>query len=241
MDIQQPQPAHTFLGQWRISVEGNIGAGKSTALEHLQRQLHEWDPRIRCIPEPVHEWEPVLREFYNDQSRYSFATALRVLHSYANDADAFKGHISERSAYTGKNVFSKLLWDQGLMQDMEWDIYNDYYHMLGWSPDIMFYIDTPPATCYERVQTRGRGCEGAITRTYLQQLGQAHMNAMYLRHPTHCWVITIDGTRTPAHIAGQISNAIMLMHHEGIFTSDPRSSTTNSTLREEISNMVNRS
>ncbi len=41
-----------------ISLEGNIGTGKSTFFEELRKYYHN-DPTICFLPEPVEEWNAV--------------------------------------------------------------------------------------------------------------------------------------------------------------------------------------
>ena len=61
-----------------ISIEGNIGAGKSTIINQLIKE--NLDPQIIILQEPVDMWESVkhegetmLQKFYNDQDKYAFA------------------------------------------------------------------------------------------------------------------------------------------------------------------------
>ena len=60
-----------------ISVEGNIGSGKSTFVSFMQRTM----TNVIFLQEPVDEWndirdrdnETILSKFYKDQPNYSFA------------------------------------------------------------------------------------------------------------------------------------------------------------------------
>lgn len=74
----------------RISIEGNIGCGKSTVLEQL-RELQDqppWDQWF-LLPEPVSDWQYLLGSFYGAPAgtnfRHTAATVLQqaVLNSYA--------------------------------------------------------------------------------------------------------------------------------------------------------------
>ena len=65
------------MAPYIISVEGNIGTGKSTFVELLEKQI----PDAIFLQEPVKEWndvkdhtnETMLQKFYKNQTRYSFA------------------------------------------------------------------------------------------------------------------------------------------------------------------------
>ena len=62
-----------------ISLEGNIGSGKSTILQIMQ-QKYQNNPNVIFVDEPVSEWnlikdgnKSILELFYEDQAKYSFA------------------------------------------------------------------------------------------------------------------------------------------------------------------------
>ena len=65
-----------------ISIEGNIGSGKSTFIKKLEEHWNSsqrLDEKIFFLSEPVDEWltikdendEHILSKFYNDQEKYS--------------------------------------------------------------------------------------------------------------------------------------------------------------------------
>ena len=66
-----------------ISVEGNIGSGKSTFLTYLKKYVldNNTNMDIRFVQEPVDEWneikdssgESILEKFYKDQKEYAFS------------------------------------------------------------------------------------------------------------------------------------------------------------------------
>ena len=63
-----------------VSIEGNIGSGKSTLLEKIRKE-YSTNPQVIFLKEPVEEWEKIkdksgntmLKKFYIDQNKYSFA------------------------------------------------------------------------------------------------------------------------------------------------------------------------
>jgi deoxyadenosine/deoxycytidine kinase len=79
-----------------VSIEGNIGSGKSTLLENLRKQYAN-HTHIIFLPEPVDDWEKIkdnegntmLKKFYANQEKYSFAfqimayiSRLKILHLF---------------------------------------------------------------------------------------------------------------------------------------------------------------
>ena len=63
-----------------ISIEGNIGSGKSTILKYL-KEYYKNNNNIIFLQEPVDQWDEIrdknnktiLEKFYEDQTKYSFA------------------------------------------------------------------------------------------------------------------------------------------------------------------------
>jgi deoxyadenosine/deoxycytidine kinase len=63
-----------------VSIEGNIGSGKSTLLENI-RNFYDNNTNVIFLREPVDDWEQIkdnegntmLKLFYADQEKYSFA------------------------------------------------------------------------------------------------------------------------------------------------------------------------
>ena len=127
-----------------VSIEGNIGSGKSTLLANL-REHYANNAHIVFLKEPVDEWEKIkdangvtmLEKFYTDQNKYSFAfqmmayiSRLKVLRDSLEaigKTDKQIIFITERSLYTDKLVFAKLLYDSGKMEDVMYQIYLNWF------------------------------------------------------------------------------------------------------------------
>ena len=128
-----------------LFLEGNIGSGKSTFLKELQKYF----PNIKFINEPVETWESIVDEsgnnmienYYKDNKKYAFSfqvmaygTRVRLLFNelnkmLLNPKNNTKPHfICERSIYTDKNVFVKMLYDENIITKQENTIY-DYLFM----------------------------------------------------------------------------------------------------------------
>ena len=130
-----------------VSIEGNIGSGKSTLLAKL-RETYANDANIVFLKEPVDEWEKItdengvtiLEKFYADQEKYSFAfqmmayvSRLKVLRdALKNISDSQQAQkrtilITERSLYTDKLVFAKMLYDSGKIEHVNYQIYLNWF------------------------------------------------------------------------------------------------------------------
>ena len=102
-----------------ISIEGNIGVGKSTIVDLLKSKYNkEGNQSIIFLQEPVQQWETIMDEsgvsilerFYKDQKSWSFAFQIMAYISRLSILkDAVKKNpnsiiITERSLFTDINT-----------------------------------------------------------------------------------------------------------------------------------------
>jgi len=186
-----------------VSIEGNIGSGKSTLLEKLRLEFKD-NKYVRFLREPVDEWEKIkdkdgntmLQKFYANQAEYSFAfqmmayisrlTIIRENVRYIMEAvkkDKEEGKepgkyilITERSLYTDKYVFAKMLYDQGKIEDVKYQIYLNWFDEFAkdFPVNDVIYVSTDPKKCYERIHKRARVGEEVIPLAYLESCHKYH-------------------------------------------------------------------
>jgi deoxycitidine kinase len=175
-----------------VSIEGDIGAGKTTLIDMLKKEKPSW----HFIDEPVGTWqslktaegENLLQLFYKDKSRYSYtfqncallSRALKIKETIdavmaKTDPNSNTHHVfvTERCLDTDFYVFAQMLHDGGHMNLVEWDLYQMWYkYIKAQSPTLnrIVYVSTPPAVCKERIGLRGREGEENIPLEYLKSL-----------------------------------------------------------------------
>lgn len=182
----------------RISVDGNIGCGKTTVLAALATAF----PGVSVMPEPVRDWHDLLELYYTDPKTWALPLNLKILLSFR--AAAAHG-IVERSPLSCHTVFSKIARDDDNMDAKQFDIFKDYYEVLGWQPDAIVYIDTPLAECAARIERRRRTGEADIDLQYLRRVEFAY--AAMLRD---CGVPVerVDGSQSPEDVAAAVIAAV---------------------------------
>ena len=176
-----------------FSIEGNIGSGKSTLFEEL-KNVYSCIPNIVFLEEPVSEWEkiknkqgePMLQLFYRDSKKYSFSFQMMAFISrlaiLKKTIESNKGKkiiiITERSLYTDKHVFAKMLYDKNNMEDVEYDIYLNWFDTFvnEYPVNNVIYIKTAPKKCHERINKRARVGEEVIPLQYLEECHVYHEN-----------------------------------------------------------------
>ena len=120
-----------------ISVEGNIGSGKSTLVDNLKHHLSNKEINYVFVQEPVDTWntimdkegEPILTKFYRDQERYSFSfqmmayiSRLSILRKAVKE-NPDSVIITERCVHTDRNVFAQMLYDDDKILETDYQIY----------------------------------------------------------------------------------------------------------------------
>ena len=172
-----------------VSIEGNIGSGKSTLLAHLKDHFADND-NIIFLGEPVSEWDTIkdaegntmLKKFYADQEKYSFPFQMMAYISrLALLKNAMKENegaviITERSLYTDKYVFAKMLYDMKKIEDVNYQIYSKWFDTFAQECELsqIIYVKAGPTTCYERIKKRSRNGEDRISLEYLTQCNEYH-------------------------------------------------------------------
>tara|TARA_B100001248_G_scaffold258100_1_gene241675 strand:+ start:766 stop:1593 length:828 start_codon:yes stop_codon:yes gene_type:complete len=148
-----------------ISIDGNIGSGKSTLMKILKNNFKDYV----FVDEPVNKWlsakddnnKNLLTNFYEDTNRwsytfqnYAFITRTKNLMDAVTNIKAqniteyikiffnriFFGKklviFTERSILTDRYVFAEMLHDSKNINSMEWTMYLDWYKVFKNSINI---------------------------------------------------------------------------------------------------------
>lgn len=184
-----------------FSIEGNIGAGKTTFLKQLDEVLPK--DKFVVLFEPVEEWTKIklsetlncesdvnlLGLFYEDQKRYSFMFQMHALQTRylllnkTIQENQDKTIICERSPWTDYEIFVKMLNNEGNFSALEMHLYKTWFDLMydnlinikSKFSGIM-YLKVDPETCLDRINQRNRGGEHSIQKSYLDALHSQHEN-----------------------------------------------------------------
>lgn len=154
-----------------IIIAGNIGAGKSTLVEHLCTAL-SWTPYY----EPVSE-NPYLEDFYSDMKKWAYHSQLFFLGDrmamHKELQDHGKSVVQDRSIYEDAQIFARNLYLGGHIckRDFEtyWKIYKAAVSLLQ-PPDLLVYLKASVPALEKRIAARNRDFESDIPREYLEDL-----------------------------------------------------------------------
>jgi deoxyadenosine/deoxycytidine kinase len=83
--------------------------------------------------------------------------------------------LSERSIYTDREIFAKMLHDSKKIEDICYSIYLRWFEEFSESRlDGILYVKTTPETCLERIEKRSRKGEETIPLEYLEDCHRYH-------------------------------------------------------------------
>jgi deoxyadenosine/deoxycytidine kinase len=172
-----------------VSIEGNIGVGKTTFINLLIEHF-----KNSCIvSEPVDMWLNIKNEkgvnildiFYKDTKRWAYTfqniaylTRIMKIQDKIKE-DNYDYIFLDRSLYTDKNVFEKMLHDDGMIDEVEHSAYNMWYDFytkyVNNLTDFQFiYLKADPEVCASRIKIRNRKEEENISLEYLKKINRYH-------------------------------------------------------------------
>lgn len=156
-----------------ITVEGNIGAGKTT-LAHLLAKHYN----ARLILEEFAE-NPFLPKFYSNPEQYAFPVELffmaeryKQLKEMVHTKDLFQSITVSDYLFTKCLLFAKVT-----LPDEEFRLYQklfDIIHQQLVFPDILIYLHAPVNKLQANIKKRNREYEQAIPDEYLFHLQETY-------------------------------------------------------------------
>lgn len=198
-----------------VSLEGNIGAGKSTQMLRLKRKFAD-DHRVMFVDEPVDEWADhgfLLRMYEDTNMRLSFQ--LMALSSLA--CDLLKALtrtpppeliITERSILGNYKVFAKANLHGDDLKMLTF-IFDRFVSLLPTELEIYYiYVKVDTLTLTERIGQRGRGAEVGVPWAYIELLTKLHDEWL---DRDERYMLTIDGNGDADSTFVQICECLKVM------------------------------
>lgn len=164
-----------------ITIEGNIGAGKTTLAHLLSKKLN-----ARLILEEFAD-NPFLPRFYENPKQYAFPLELFFM------AERFKQlkemlHTNDlfQTVTVSDYLFTKcLLFAKVNLPEEEFRLYQklfDIIHQQLIFPDILIYLHSPVNKLQANIKKRNRGYEQHIPDEYLFNIQETYTNYIKQRN-----------------------------------------------------------
>ena len=187
-----------------ITIEGNIGAGKTTLANLLSKHFN-----ARLILEEFAE-NPFLPKFYENPQQYAFPLELffmaerhKQLKDLLQTKDMFQNITVSDYLFTKCLLFAKVN-----LPDEEFRLYQKLFEIINpqiVQPDILIYLHSPVNKLQENIKKRNRKYEQQIPNdylfslqeTYTQYIKQHHIktlfvdasNADFIDNPKHLQIV----------------------------------------------------
>lgn len=158
-----------------ITIEGNIGAGKTTLAHLLSKKLN-----ARLILEEFAD-NPFLPRFYENPKQYAFplelffmAERFKQLKEMLHTNDLFQTITVSDYLFTKCLLFAKVN-----LPEEEFRLYQklfDIIHQQLIFPDILIYLHSPVNKLQANIKKRNRGYEQHIPDEYLFNIQETYTN-----------------------------------------------------------------
>jgi len=176
-----------------ISIEGNIGAGKTTLINQLAEELIKNNTKVIIAPEPIEQWTNIyvlgsstgqfniLEAMYENPKKYCFPfqiwadyTKEKTYKKAIESADDDTIVLLERTLETNKEIFTRSHLAEGFINNELFDIYSILHENTLKTANINYrlivYANTTPTKCIERIKKRGRQGEEKVNIDYIKKL-----------------------------------------------------------------------
>ena len=156
-----------------ITIEGNIGAGKTTLANLLAERLN-----ARLILEEFAD-NPFLAKFYDNPAQYAFSVELFFMaERYKQQKDLVGQQDLFRTLTISDYLFTKcLLFAKVNLPDDEFRLYQRLFEIMHHQmiqPELLIYLHAPVSKLQENIKKRNRPYEQNIQNDYLYNIQQTY-------------------------------------------------------------------
>jgi 2-amino-4-hydroxy-6-hydroxymethyldihydropteridine diphosphokinase len=173
---EQIQPQITTFRQVNyLTIEGNIGSGKTSLVEMIAEDFNG-----KMILERFRD-NPFLPKFYDDQARFAFPLEMSFLadrHQQLMD-DLSQLDLFSDFAISDYNPNKSLIFSKVTLQDDEYALYKKLFNIMYGEvpkPDVYVYLYQNIDRLLQNIKKRGRAYEQKISPDYLEKIHEGYLN-----------------------------------------------------------------
>lgn len=172
-----------------ISIEGNIGAGKTSLAQRLAAQFN-----ARLILEQFED-NPFLPKFYRDPEKYAFPLELSFL---ASRFQQLKDQLPQQELFTSLTVsdyviYKSFIFAQRTIRDDELMLFKRLFDLMASflpRPELLVYLHVDVEKLLQNIRLRGRGYEQDIQPAYLTDIQENYFE--FFRQHSEMRILILD-------------------------------------------------
>lgn len=170
-----------------ITIEGNIGAGKTTLAHLLSKKLN-----ARLVLEGFAD-NPFLPKFYENPHQYAFPLELFFMaERYKQMKEMFQTNDLFQNITISDYLFTKcLLFSKVNLPEEEFKLYQKLFEIIHQQliiPDILIYLHAPVSKLQSNIKKRNREYEQNIPDEYLFDIQETYINYIKQHNVTTLFV-----------------------------------------------------
>ncbi len=172
--IVDPKDKYTLAKYQYLTIEGNIGAGKTSLAQLVSREFN-----AKLILERFAD-NPFLPKFYEDMERYAFPLEMSFL---ADRYQRLQDDIAQFDLFkdfvvSDYDVFKSLIFAKVTLQSEEYTLYKRVFDLMYRNltkPGMYIYLYQNTERLLQNIKKRGRDYEQKIPPEYLNKINQGYL------------------------------------------------------------------
>jgi len=172
-----------------ISIEGNIGAGKTSLATMIAR-----DYNAKLILEQFED-NAFLPKFYKEPDKYAFPLEMSFL---ASRFQQLKDQLGDRDLFktftiSDYYIIKSLIFAGRTLSDDELSLYNRFFHIIHSQlpkPDLFVYLYVETTRLQKNIKERGRPYEQEIKDDYLDGIQNGYFE--FMKHQMDMKILLLD-------------------------------------------------
>jgi len=174
-----------------ITIEGNIGAGKTSFATMLAEETSS-----RLILEQFND-NPFLARFYEDPERYAFQLELSFLSERYQQIKTELGHpdLFRQPVVSDYYLAKSFIFSKYNLKEDEMVLFEKLYTIINQQvprPDLYVYLHLPVEKLMQNIKKRGRSYEQNIRADYLKEVQAGYFG--FFKSQTELKILVIDTT-----------------------------------------------
>ena len=98
------------------------------------------------------------------------------------------------------------------LSHMEYNLFADYVHKIGWKPDYYIYLRADPGVCFERIHKRSRNAENGVTLEYIKTVHEMYEKFTETLKNIGITVFVVNANQSPECVLAAVERILYTMY-----------------------------